>query len=158
MTKTVDKKKCPFCAELIKVEAKICRFCQKEIVAAGDSDKVSKNLEKWKKNDARSLSDIAITCPCCLYEGKMRYVEKAELSAWFRYDYWICFILISGFLFFINLEGDWGIGLFLTVGLWTQYLGWVVLLLVILRFVIINNIRKSIWECPNCNEQCEALV
>jgi hypothetical protein len=26
-----DQRKCPFCAELVKREAKICRFCQKEL-------------------------------------------------------------------------------------------------------------------------------
>lgn len=28
---TGDNRKCPFCAEIIKAEAKICRFCQKEL-------------------------------------------------------------------------------------------------------------------------------
>ena len=156
MIKTANKKECPYCAELIKVEAKICRFCQKEIVAAGDSDKVSKNLEKWKKNDARSLSDIPIKCPFCLYEGKMRFIEKVKLSAWVRYDYWFYFFVAFIICFLIFIEGDLGISLYLGVGLYMQYFWWVIILLVVLRFVVFNNTRKSIWECPNCNEQCEA--
>lgn len=28
---TSGQRKCPFCAELIKAEAKICRFCQREL-------------------------------------------------------------------------------------------------------------------------------
>jgi hypothetical protein len=26
-----DLKKCPFCAELVKVEANVCRYCQREL-------------------------------------------------------------------------------------------------------------------------------
>ncbi len=29
-----DVRKCPFCAELVKVEAKLCRYCQHELPAA----------------------------------------------------------------------------------------------------------------------------
>ncbi len=28
---TEDRRKCPYCAELIKAEAKVCRFCQREV-------------------------------------------------------------------------------------------------------------------------------
>ena len=31
--KTGASKKCPFCAELVKPEAKVCRFCNREIPA-----------------------------------------------------------------------------------------------------------------------------
>ena len=35
---TGDTKKCPYCAEMIKYEAKVCRFCQRELATGLRSD------------------------------------------------------------------------------------------------------------------------
>ena len=165
MTETVDQKKCPFCAELINVEAKICRFCQKEIVSAGDTDKVNKNIEEWK-NDERSLSDNAITCPHCSYEGKMGFVESTKKFPFLlRYSTYLYGILIMSSLIFFVADYDspnstevlWGaIALFFASAITYSYILAIPLVIVfILRWFFENEYLKEIYECPNCNENCE---
>ena len=163
MTETVDQKKCPFCAELIKVEAKICRFCQKEIVSAGDTDKVNKIIEEWKDDDV-SLSDHLITCPTCSYEGKMAYNGK-KILPWFRYDYWIYFTLISSFLIYlgIHMSGldnmspneafEMSLGMALFGFFW---IGALALCFFFVRWFLTSD--TTIWSCPNCDEDCNIVI
>ena len=33
-------RKCPFCAEIVKVEAKVCRYCSRDLAPGGDADDV----------------------------------------------------------------------------------------------------------------------
>lgn len=157
MTETVDQKKCPFCAELINVEAKICRFCHKEIVSAGDTDKVNKIIEEWK-DDERSLSDNAITCPHCSYEGKMGFEEYInEYPFYLRYSTYLYGILIicSVVFFFGDGLGD-AIGMFVGTAIVQLYILAIPLVIVyFVRWFYEYVYFKEIYECPNCNENCE---
>lgn len=43
---TADTRKCPWCAEVIKTEAKICRFCNRTV----DENKTAKKGLTWSNN------------------------------------------------------------------------------------------------------------
>lgn len=48
-----DQRKCPFCAELVKREATICRFCHKELPSAEPVEgaprfKSKKEYDAWR--------------------------------------------------------------------------------------------------------------
>lgn len=43
-------KKCPRCAEWVKFQAKVCRFCQNEF----DQGEIEKQIEEWKKQNSRT--------------------------------------------------------------------------------------------------------
>ena len=40
-----ESKKCPFCSELIKVDAVVCRFCGRDLPAPGGATESPENVE-----------------------------------------------------------------------------------------------------------------
>lgn len=48
-----DRRRCPFCAELIKAEAKVCRFCGRELPTAAAGD-IAAFLRSASKAHARA--------------------------------------------------------------------------------------------------------
>lgn len=57
---TTDLKKCPFCAECIKQEAKICRFCQRDI----PDTEISASTENINNHNIEENGPEG-TCPSC---------------------------------------------------------------------------------------------
>lgn len=60
-----DTKQCPYCAETIKSEAVVCRFCGREL-NAGDSTKPSPTTEKKKSSRGTLLLAIVGIIVACL--------------------------------------------------------------------------------------------
>jgi hypothetical protein len=68
----VGNRKCPFCAEFVKAEAVICRFCQKELPPIADP---SMAQEVAPPNDEQLMTEFAVT-----FDGE-RYCYES-----YRYD------------------------------------------------------------------------
>lgn len=62
-----DMKKCPYCAELVRAEAKVCRYCQRDLPMPESSeiittpDKLAKNEQEQRASDLKPKG----TCPNC---------------------------------------------------------------------------------------------
>jgi hypothetical protein len=52
-----NARKCPFCAEIIKAEALVCRFCGRELADAGRSAQITRPVEHLE-----TLPSVCSTC------------------------------------------------------------------------------------------------
>ena len=57
---TVGLRKCPFCAEMVQAEAKVCRYCQRELPKPASASvpgtgrfKTREEYEQWKARQGR---------------------------------------------------------------------------------------------------------
>ncbi len=82
-----ETKKCPACAEIIKFEAKKCRFCREEL----DPDEVDKQIEARKAELWEELTSVEaqmkregrMKCPQCEnWDVRRAYIEDGGMGHW----------------------------------------------------------------------------
>jgi hypothetical protein len=83
-------RKCPYCAELVQPDAKLCKHCGKNIeeVVVSEEEK----FERWKKNrdsgiqtpasrspaPEKAFEDLSIPCPQCGHSLKVSTLKQGE--------------------------------------------------------------------------------
>lgn len=72
-------KKCPDCAEMIKLEAKICRFCQHSYTD-GEVAKEIEQAEKLFIAERRDLNDKSVRVNCGFCEASL-FLDDSEVIA-----------------------------------------------------------------------------
>jgi hypothetical protein len=90
-------KKCPFCAEMIKAEARICRFCRSSLEKVGAELPIS-------ATPIQSGSGGTMICPNpnCGYHGNPRREPKGDVF----YGILLCLLcLLPGIIYFIVQSG-----------------------------------------------------
>lgn len=78
-------KKCPHCAEIIKNEANVCRYCGRGVTEMGNGEPAPSVLPNKRKPQAENLQ--VINCPQCNIPMKVAKAIKGEFVG---KDFYVC--------------------------------------------------------------------